>query len=97
MSPLPPPPGSTTDIHARSALVLAPHFDDEVLGCGGLVLELTRSGTPVHVLFLSDGGSDSLGGAGGEEARAAYVETRRREAAAAVERLGATSSELGLR
>ncbi|MEM8993188.1 MAG: PIG-L deacetylase family protein, partial [Acidobacteriota bacterium] len=98
MPPLPPPPGSTTDIHARSALVLAPHFDDEVLGCGGLVLELTRAGTPVHVLFLSDGGGDSLGdGAGGEDARAAYVETRRREAAAAVERLGATSSELGLR
>ncbi|MEM1179737.1 MAG: PIG-L family deacetylase [Acidobacteriota bacterium] len=96
MPPLPPPPGSTTAIHARSALVLAPHFDDEVLGCGGLVLELTGAGASVHVLFISDGGEDSRPTADSGD-RDAYVETRRREAAAAVEALGATSGELGFR
>jgi LmbE family N-acetylglucosaminyl deacetylase len=36
-------------------LVVAPHPDDESLGCGGALALLRRAGTPVHVLFLSDG------------------------------------------
>jgi LmbE family N-acetylglucosaminyl deacetylase len=35
----------------RSALVVAPHPDDEALGVGGLVARLTRSGRAVHVIF----------------------------------------------
>jgi LmbE family N-acetylglucosaminyl deacetylase len=36
-------------------LVVAPHPDDESLGCGGTIALLARAGLPVHVLFVSDG------------------------------------------
>lgn len=37
------------------ALVIAPHPDDEALGCGGMILRKCRAGQPVHVLYLTDG------------------------------------------
>jgi len=37
------------------ALVIAPHPDDESLGCGGTIIQLRQLGYPVHVLFVSDG------------------------------------------
>lgn len=36
-------------------LIVAPHQDDESLGCGGLIALLRSSGVPVTVLFVSDG------------------------------------------
>src|SRR5215210_2553725 len=70
------PPGWTERVRAESALVIAPHYDDEVLGCGGLLAQLTAAGTAVRVLFLTDGG-------GGEqiEDREVYRQRRREEAA----------------
>ena len=71
-------------MRAASALVLAPHFDDEVLGCGGLLAQLTAAGAAVRVLFLTDGG-------GGGEAvadRDGYRLRRRQEALAAAAVLG---------
>lgn len=38
-----------------SVLVLAPHPDDEVLGCGGTIRLLADSGVPVDVLFMTRG------------------------------------------
>lgn len=40
---------------AAPALVLAPHQDDETLGCGGLVALKRARGVPVVVAFLTDG------------------------------------------
>ena len=45
-------------LDARSldrTLVLAPHPDDESLGCGGTLALLRKAGYPVHVVFISDG------------------------------------------
>lgn len=39
----------------QSVLVLAPHPDDESLGCGGTIRLLTRSGVPVDVAFMTRG------------------------------------------
>lgn len=36
-------------------LVVAPHPDDEVLGCGGTIARLTATGTEVHVLVATVG------------------------------------------
>ena len=49
-------------MRAASALVLAPHFDDEVLGCGGLLAQLAAAGATVRVLFScpSPGAPDVL-------------------------------------
>ena len=79
-----PLPGRTGEVRAASTLVLAPHYDDEVLGCGGLLARLAAAGAVVRVLFLTDGG-------GGREAvadRDAYRRRRRQEAAAAAAVLG---------
>lgn len=83
------PPGVTTTVKADTVLVIAPHFDDDVLGCGGLIAQLTSSGARVGVLFLTDG-------SGGEERiddRAAYSERRHIEATRALEILGVTDIE----
>lgn len=37
------------------ALVVAPHPDDESLGCGGTIARLRQRGQVVHVVFVSDG------------------------------------------
>lgn len=79
-----PPPGVTTTIEAESALVVAPHFDDEVLGCGGLVGRLTAAGAPVRVVFCSDGGGESAD----PERRQAESARRRIEARQAAQVLG---------
>ncbi len=36
-------------------LILAPHPDDEVLGCGGLIAALCAAGMPPAVAFVTDG------------------------------------------
>lgn len=36
-------------------LIVAPHQDDESLGCGGTIALLRQLHLPVHVLFVSDG------------------------------------------
>ncbi|HEV7519116.1 MAG TPA: PIG-L family deacetylase [Thermoanaerobaculia bacterium] len=89
------PPGTTEKVLAASALIVAPHYDDEVLGCGGLAAQLVASGAAVRVLFLSDGGGGVQAMDGGE--RDAYRERRREESTRAGEVLGiAGSDHLGL-
>jgi LmbE family N-acetylglucosaminyl deacetylase len=77
-------PGATTGIDAERTLVLAPHADDDLLGCGGLLARIARRGTGIRVLFLTD----SSGGDEVTENRAAYGQRRRDEAARALRVLG---------
>ncbi len=46
-------PGSFDSV--STCLVLAPHPDDESLGCGGLIALLKEKGKEVFVLFITDG------------------------------------------
>jgi LmbE family N-acetylglucosaminyl deacetylase len=39
----------------RRALVIAPHHDDEVLGCGGTIARLSAAGRAVHVAIVTRG------------------------------------------
>lgn len=39
----------------NNVLIVAPHPDDEVLGCGGLIKNLTLNGIPVCVLVMTRG------------------------------------------
>ncbi|HET6313265.1 MAG TPA: PIG-L family deacetylase, partial [Chloroflexia bacterium] len=52
-----------------SVLVIAPHPDDETLGCGGTLALHSRAGGQVCVLIVTDGGSSRAGGLGREEMR----------------------------
>lgn len=80
--PLPPPldlPGGGT------ALVLAPHSDDETLGCGGTLARLRQAGWRVRVLVITDGAQgDPCGYLGNED----VVTHRQGETRAALECLG---------
>lgn len=74
-------------------MVLAPHMDDETLGCGGAVALHRRAGASITVVFLTDGrhGSSELRGLTGEalrEAERRLVAVRKLEAAAALATLG---------
>jgi LmbE family N-acetylglucosaminyl deacetylase len=43
------------------ALLLAPHPDDETLGCGGLIAESCARGRALHVLIVTDGTGSHAG------------------------------------
>ena len=49
------PYSATQTLAARRLLVLAPHPDDEVLGCGGLIASMLAHGADVQVVIVSDG------------------------------------------
>lgn len=66
-------------------LVLAPHPDDEVIGCGGLMAHHLDRGARTRVVVMTDGGrGDPTGRLGGAE----YAEMRRAETREAAARIG---------
>ena len=68
----------------RTALVLAPHPDDEVLGCGGTMARLAQLGCAVHVGIVTRAEPPMFA--------AEFLATSRREAAAAHDLLEVTQA-----
>lgn len=64
----------------RRALVVAPHPDDEVLGCGGTMARLSEQDAAVHVVIVTRGTSPPFD--------RGMIERGRREALAAHDMLG---------
>jgi len=81
----PAPPALLTAPPKGSVLVLAPHPDDECLGCGGAMVLHRRQGDRVRVVFATDG---MEGDALGYYAALDYRELRREEARRASAVLG---------
>ena len=48
-------PAVSSEPGGGNIVVLAPHMDDEVLGCGGTVAQHVRAGATVTFIFLTDG------------------------------------------
>lgn len=69
-------------------LVLAPHPDDEAIGCGGTMLQRARAGDIIHVVFLTSG---EKGGHGRSEAETKRL--RELEGVAATKILGVRRTE----
>jgi LmbE family N-acetylglucosaminyl deacetylase len=78
---------------AERVLVLAPHMDDETIGCGGTLALHARQGASITVVFLTDGSSGgggigALSGAARRQMEDELIHTRRREAKSALTTLG---------
>jgi N-acetylglucosamine malate deacetylase 1 len=78
---------------AERVLVLAPHMDDETIGCGGTLALHAECGADITVCFLTDGrnGSSQLSTLHGKERerrQRELVETRKQEARRAMRELG---------
>jgi LmbE family N-acetylglucosaminyl deacetylase len=78
---------------AEKIVVLAPHMDDETIGCGGTLALHAQRGAQITVVFLTDGrnGSSEVNTLYGEERerkQRELIELRITEARAALQRLG---------
>ena len=73
-------------LSSKKILVVAPHPDDESLGCGGLIAKLAASGSAFCVLFVTDGGASHRDSPTWPRRRLAA--RREQEAAAALATLG---------
>ena len=69
----------------RSMLVVAPHQDDEVIGCGGCMVLQKAAGADLHVVFTQDGGNEH---AADGRTREEQVAVREGEALRVAEELG---------
>jgi LmbE family N-acetylglucosaminyl deacetylase len=65
-------------------LIIAPHQDDEVIGCGGLMLKAKQENIAVRIVFFTDGVQDISG-----MSESQVIQTRNNEAIEVAERLGA--------
>jgi len=66
-------PFEAQDLRGERLLVLAPHPDDEVIGCGGLVALQLREFRSVHVVVATDGAQAGDGAQREAESRAALA------------------------
>ncbi len=78
---------------SRPVLVLAPHPDDECLGCGGLIAQCCASGQDIHVLVLTDGAASHPHSASFPASRLRTL--RRGETVAAMATLGLPAERVG--
>ncbi len=76
---------------ADAALIVAPHPDDEALGCGGLLAALAEAGARLSVVFVTDGGASHPCSRDWPRSRLAAL--RAEEAKASLAALGAASAE----
>jgi len=68
----------------KKVLVISPHQDDEVIGCGGLIARLVRDGSLVDVVYVLSGYS----GIAGHNYKYQSIKKRENEARAACKKLG---------
>jgi len=76
--------------NVRRILVVAPHPDDESLGCGGLIATLGKLGRMVFVVFVTDGSASHR--ASHLWSRQRLANLRKEEATEALSRLGLARS-----
>jgi LmbE family N-acetylglucosaminyl deacetylase len=71
---------------AEKVVVLAPHMDDETIGCGGTLARHVLSGASITVVFLTDGAGG--GAVDSDGRRDSLTAVRKREARTALSVLG---------
>jgi LmbE family N-acetylglucosaminyl deacetylase len=74
----------------RSAVIFAPHQDDETLGCGGTIILKTEAGARITIVFLTDGSTSHRRFMPAAE----LTRIRKQEALGAAELLGVTCTNI---
>jgi LmbE family N-acetylglucosaminyl deacetylase len=82
-------PYEVTDLSGNDALVIAPHPDDESIGCGGSLIRHIKAGSRVKVIFLTYGDKGDYDGRYGKD----YIKIRMKSARKALNVLGVTDYE----
>ena len=83
-------PFHSTDLTGKRVLVLAPHPDDETIGCGGSLVLHKEANDPVKVIFLTNGAKGDMSGRFENQA---YIALRQEEARSACACLGGMDIE----
>ena len=83
-------PFHPTNLTGKRVLVLAPHPDDETIGCGGSLAIHANAGDLVKVVFLTNG---AKGDTSGKAEKKSYIKIRQEEAMKACRCLGITDLE----
>ncbi len=84
-------PYAASVLPGTRVLVLAPHPDDEVFGCGGALADLASRGASIDVLLVTDGGA----GGADEADRRRIAAIRAGESRAALQILGGGTVHAG--
>lgn len=84
-------PYTASTFSGKRVLVLAPHPDDEVLGCGGALADLLERGSRVDVVVVTDGAAEARN----EEERGRIASARIAESRRALEVLGGGTVHAG--
>ncbi|QKQ73652.1 PIG-L deacetylase family protein [Nostoc sp. TCL240-02] len=79
-------------VNQKSAMVIAPHQDDEVLGCGGLIKLKREQNVPVQIVFVTDGAASH--GKHPKFQSGEMVSIRKQEALSALSILGIDSEQI---
>ncbi|MBD2730072.1 PIG-L family deacetylase [Nostoc sp. FACHB-892] len=79
-------------VNQKSAMIIAPHQDDEVLGCGGLIRLKREQNVPVQIVFVTDGAASH--GKHPKFQSGEIVPIRKQEALCALSILGVDKSQI---
>jgi LmbE family N-acetylglucosaminyl deacetylase len=64
-------PYITRHLHKSPLVVFAPHPDDEVFGCGGVLIDAVQAGCEIHTIIFTDGSAQGQGADRRKESREA--------------------------
>jgi len=79
-----------TSLPGEKILVLAPHVDDDMIGCGGAILKYLKEGKEVHIAYLTTGQKNGRSGLNEKQ----IVEERKKEAFLVADCIGIPESNL---
>ena len=77
------------ELSGKNILILAPHIDDDVIGCGGAIIKYLEKGSNVSIVYLTNSGKQ-----GSKSEKTGIISERKNEALDVASKLKLPSSNL---